>query len=124
MTQVLNLTKWIPTLSTTFLTLVGMFLGVTLLPTHITAIPTKGMQDNIPITHLNPIYLTPIEKNDDKEKLRAYHALCDKWGDLMDPTPSLERWAIHRILQCSSKVVKSGRRSIFYKVQFNNRNRA
>ena len=118
-----NMTKWVPILGTAMITLLGTLMGTMLMPTHVTSMPTQGIRD-IPIMHPNPTYLRPIEKNEGKEKLRAYHAMCDKWNDLMNPDPNTECWRIHKILKCSKKVVKDGRKSIFYKAQFDDGNKA
>ena len=123
MGQVTNVTKWIPILGSALITLLGTLMGPMLLPTHVTSMPSHGIKE-IPLLHLNPTYLTPIEKNEGKEKLRAYHAMCDRWNDIMCPDPQNECWRIHKILNCSKKVVKGGQKSIFYKAQFNDGNKA
>ena len=84
-----NVTKWVPILGTALITLLGTIMGPLLMPTHVTSMPSHGMKE-IPIMHLNPTYLKPIERNERAKKLRAYHAMCDKWNDLMDPHPEKE----------------------------------
>jgi hypothetical protein len=41
----------------------------------------------------------------------------------MDPHPSDKCWNIHKIVDMSNKTIKDGKKSIFYKAQFNNGDR-
>ena len=81
MRHISNVTKWVPILGTTLLSILGTLMGSTLLPIHVTVMPSHGIKD-ISLIHLNPTYLTPIEKNNGKERLRACHTICDSWNDL------------------------------------------
>jgi len=77
-----------------------------------------------PIVHANPVYLKPLAQNPKADKLRAYHAMCDKWNQVMDPHPSNKCWTIQKIVDMSNKTDKDGKKSVFYKAQFNNGDRA
>ena len=93
------------------------------MPTHIMAVPTQGLAE-FPTVHMDPSIFTPFRRNEGQERLRAYHAICDAWNDCMNPEPSERHWKVHKILRVSNKKVKEGRRSIFYKAQFNDSNKA
>ena len=110
-------TSWIPLIPTTVLTFLLTIVGLAFVPTHTTAMPAVELK-NSRILHLNPTYLQPITRDRNTETLRAYHALCDKWSELVNPTPADERWRIASIVKHSDKRIKDGTRSIFYKAQF------
>jgi hypothetical protein len=50
--------------------------------------------------------------------------MCDKWNEVMDPDPGDSCWTIHNILKVSSKKLPDGKRSVFFKAQFNDGNKA
>ena len=93
------------------------------MPTHIMAVPTYGLTE-VPIVHTNPKLFAPFRGNEGQEKLRAYHAMCDAWNEMQNPDPTTRLWKVNKILKVSNKEVKDGKRSIFYKAQFNDGNKA
>jgi hypothetical protein len=50
--------------------------------------------------------------------------MCDKWNQIMEPHPSDKCWNIQKIVGMSNKTVKEGKKSVFYKAQFNDGNKA
>jgi hypothetical protein len=117
-------TTWIPTGSKASLGAITLLLGVMFLPTHVTSMPVSELKLKAPIVHSNPVYLKPLAQNPKVDKLRAYHAMCDKWNQIMDPHPSHKCWEIQKIVDMSKKTVKDGKKSVFYKAQFNDGDRA
>ena len=115
-----NRTSWIPSRMRKIYTVTSGLLGILLLPTHIQATPTTGMTEIRPPNLLwngNDL-TTPLKSTPTLEKLRAYHAVLDRWNMLMNPSPSDERWRIERIIKCSNKVRIDGSPSVFFKVLF------
>jgi hypothetical protein len=76
------------------------------------------------MVHTNPVYLQPLKQDPKADKLRAYHAMCDKWNQIMEPYPSDQCWNIQKICDMSNKTVQEGKKSVFYKAQFNDGNKA
>ena len=112
-------TRWIP--SSPLKWLGGLLLaGLMFLPTHVSAEPTHGL---VEMHHPSQWYSnmkpsTPLSHTPDLDKLRAYHAACDRFNMLMDPQPEDLRWNISHIKQCSYKEVADNKKSIFFKAQY------
>ena len=66
-----------------------------LVPTHTTAMPVDRGGYDPPIHIMDSV--TPLDRK--HERLRAYHALCDKWKEIENPTPSDECWEVRKILE-------------------------
>ena len=95
-----------------------MFIG-----THVTALPPARMMTNVPIAPITKSYTSPVPVKSNPARLKAYHAICDRWTEIMNPDPYDAAWRVHRIVQVSNKEVK-GNRSIFFKAEFNNGHKA
>ena len=65
-----------------------------LLPTHIVAEPSQGLRDfgGTKFLFPHPETFVPLSTEPNIEKLRAYHAVLDRWNIQMNPTPEDERW--------------------------------
>ncbi len=118
-----NVTSWIPTKAKKMFGLAMM--GLTILPTHLVAMPSQGMKPfPIPVqTHATPVP-EPLSHTPDLEKLRACHAVLDRWNMLQNPHAEDTRWTIAKILKISNKEVANGDRSIFCKTEFGDGARA
>ena len=119
--KVLSTAKWAPIQSKSFLRLAtGLVLGALTLPNQVSANPVKPLPD-FPTVALdyNPITCEPTSRSKQLNKLRAYHAVLDKWNSMMDPDPLEQRWSINKVVQ--DRVVHEGTddRRVFLKVQFN-----
>ena len=60
----------------------------------------------------------PLNRTPNLDKLRAYHAVLDRWNSIHNPEPEDTRWHISKVLQCSNRPVKDGSRSIFMKIKY------
>ena len=114
----LNRTNWVPTRVTKALKK-ALVLGMCALPTHSMAVPTYDMvAHQAEALHTNLGQVQPMSCSPNLDGLRAYHAACDKWMDLNGPDPDDHHLGVSKILECSNKEVKDGKRSVFFKVSF------
>ena len=62
-----NTTKWVPAAGKAIICLTALVYSAIFLPTHVTAVRTQGLKENIPIVQLNLAHLLLIEKDPKKE---------------------------------------------------------
>ncbi|MEM7375623.1 MAG: reverse transcriptase domain-containing protein, partial [Bacteroidota bacterium] len=113
-------TRWKPSFHSQIQLLPQLF-NTMFLPNSIQAEPTNGMR-----TYNNTAYLFPhhdseikIETTSTKlEKLRSYHAVLDRWNQVINPQPEDQRWMIQKIEKHSHKPLPNGAVSNFFKVQY------
>ena len=66
----------------------------------------------------------PLSHTPNLEKLRAHHAVLDRWNMVQNPQAEDTRWTISKILKISNKEVANGDQSIFCKTEFGDGTRA
>jgi len=90
------------------------------LPTHVVAEPSHGLVEHPNTSFLfpDPSVFVPLETEPHIEKLRAYHAVLDRWNMMENPLPEDTRWHIKEIIQLSNKPRKDGTRSIYAKIRY------
>jgi hypothetical protein len=81
-------TMWILMGGKAILGTITLLLGVMFLPTHVTSMPVSELKQKAHMVHASPVYLKPLKQDPKADKLRAYHAMCDKWNQIMEPHPS------------------------------------
>lgn len=115
-----NRTTWVPTRARKAFKVAALGIGLTLLPNRVCALPTIGMIKVPPPTTLTSSseLLTPMKSTPNMEKLRAYHAVLDRWNSYVNPDPENERWRIKRIVRMSHRTREDGTPSVFFKIQF------
>ena len=118
--RIANRTSWVPSRIEKLYNLTTNVIGILFLPTHVQAVPSTGMIDYGSTNFLFPIddLTLPLKSSPSLEKLRAYHAVLDRWNKHLDPMPEDERWRIDSIVRSSNKVRLDGTPSIFFKVRF------
>ena len=116
--RIANRTSWVPSRIEKLYNLTTNVIGILFLPTHVQAVPSTGMIDYGSTNFLFPIddLTLPLKSSPSLEKLRAYHAVLDRWNKHLDPMPEDERWRIDSIVRSSNKVRLDGTPSIFFKV--------
>ena len=119
-TRSFKATRWVPyNTSQIFKMATTMAFGILLMPTHVMAKPgisfpsltTKSLS-------LNPIVHEPTSPTQKVKKLRAYHAVLDRWNSLQNPDPLEARWALKKVVSDREIDYGTEGRKVFLKVQF------
>src|SRR5210317_1054222 len=116
----INLTKWVPWNVSQLMKLAASFaIDVLLLPTHVVAQP----RDDFPSIPTLNAGMNSVQQFSDRSKkitkLRAYHAVLDRWNGLMNPDPLENRWAIKKVISDREIRKDTEERTVLMKVQYN-----
>ena len=97
-------TKWVPLRPKRFLAIAATAIGLTILPTHMMAVPTNepGSQD----WNQNYIHdLKPAKSTQSIEELRTYHTTLDRLNQMINPTIEDDQWEIKDIIKHIPRLV-------------------